>query len=121
MNVTGESVAQKLLSEHESLALGQKRSDLVQVMSSPEGRRLVWDLIVSAGVFESSFAGDPLQTAFREGQRSVGIDLFERVKADATDLYITALNEQLAAGKTRKALRDAAELEAKAKEQEDNA
>lgn len=46
------------------------------VLSTPAGRRVVHEILISAGVFASSFcAGDPHVTSFQEGRRSGGLML----------------------------------------------
>lgn len=120
MSEAGSQNSQDLLKAHEALLKQQSHNDLLVVMSTPEGRRFAWDLIVRSGTFEASFAGDAALTAFKEGQRSFGIDLFERLKDEATDFYITALNEQHADWKRRAQLREAAKAEALKQEEEEN-
>lgn len=112
--------AQDILKQHEEGKKTQGKNDLAAVMSTPEGRRFVWSLIVSAGTFEASFQGElPLSNAFGEGQRSFGIALFERVKIEATDLYIVALNEALAEQRKEHELRKAAAAEAANQQEEE--
>ena len=52
----------------------QKLADIGFVMSSPEGRRVMNDLLKRCGVGRLSFAGpgQAEQTAFYEGQRNIG-------------------------------------------------
>lgn len=81
-------------------------------MQTPEGRRFVWGLIEHAGSFGPSYASEALATAYNEGRRSVGIGLMTRCQLDATDLYVTALKEQLDEQKKAQSLREAAMAEA---------
>lgn len=52
----------------------QQLSDIGFVMSTPDGRRMVNDLLKRCGVGRLSFAGpgQAEQTAFYEGQRNIG-------------------------------------------------
>lgn len=40
---------------------------------TPQGRVVLGDLLMSCHVFEPSFAPDALSTAFREGERNIGL------------------------------------------------
>lgn len=70
-------------------------ADLRSVMSTPAGRRFVWRLLTQAGLQGSSFASDPLTTAYNEGRRSVAISLLREAQRAAPELYTQALREQL--------------------------
>lgn len=118
MSAASSESAQKLLKAHEELAVRQEHNDLLGVMSSPEGRRFVWRLIGSAGVYQQSFAADPMATAFNEGRRAGGLALLVRLQEEAPDLYLEAQREHIAAERLAQQLREAAEAEA-ATQQED--
>jgi hypothetical protein len=118
VSVASNEQAQALLRVHEEMAAQQERDDLVAVMSTPGGRRFVWGLIDGALV-TPSFAGEASHaTAFNEGRRAVALGLFFRVQRETPDLYLTALNEQLAAQRTAATLREAAMAEAANHEEE---
>ncbi|EJL90264.1 hypothetical protein [Pantoea sp. GM01] len=69
------------------------RDDLIHVMGSQQGRRVIWKLLDSAGVFSISFTGDNNATNFNEGRRSEGLRLFSDVMAHCPDLYMTMAKE----------------------------
>lgn len=73
----------------------RNKQDMLAVLSTPEGRRFVWSILASAGVYQRAFAGDPCLTAFNEGSREVGIRLLERVEADARGSYLIMQQEQM--------------------------
>lgn len=50
-------------------------SDLRKVLSTPEGRRTIWNELVRAKVFAPSFSLNSIQMGFNEGERAVGIAL----------------------------------------------
>ena len=56
-----------------------KINDLRKILSTPEGRRAVWNLLSEAKVFAPSFSLNSVQTAYNEGQRSSGIALLANV------------------------------------------
>jgi hypothetical protein len=57
--------------------------DIRTVMSTEQGRRVVFKLLDMAGVQRISFvAGDALHTAFNEGQRNLGLWLTAQLTPD---------------------------------------
>lgn len=86
--------AQVILRAREEALEARAKGDLLAVLSTPQGRRFAWGLI--EGVFAPSYASEALATAYNEGRRSVAIGLMVRCQQDATNLYVTALTEQLA-------------------------
>lgn len=65
---------------HEELLLEIERTDAKTVLSTPEGRRWVWALLESAGVWSSSFESDALGMAFTSGRREVGLEVMRRLQ-----------------------------------------
>lgn len=53
-------------------------TDLTHVLADPRGRRVLWRIIASAGVWERIRAPNP-DIHYREGRRDVGIELMERI------------------------------------------
>lgn len=53
------------------------------VMDSPLGRIFVSEVIAECGIYRLSFASDPHQTAFAEGERNVGLRLLAECQRDA--------------------------------------
>lgn len=54
----------------------QEQSDIQSVLALPEGQRLIQRIILATGRDRASFVpGDTGATAYREGQRSIGIHL----------------------------------------------
>lgn len=62
--------------------------DIRQVMSTEQGRRVVWAVMEQGKVFGSTFAIDPSITAFNEGQRNLALALFSRVMAVCPEQYL---------------------------------
>jgi hypothetical protein len=54
-------------------------SDLRKILSTPEGRRFVWNELSRTKVFAPSFSLNSSQTSYNEGERSVGIALLADV------------------------------------------
>lgn len=74
----------------------QADRDLHAVLSTPEGRRVIFRLGVQAGLLARSFVegpdGDRL-TAYNEGRRSVAAVLFDEAKRVSSSLYRRAWRE----------------------------
>lgn len=57
----------------------QEAADIKWLMSSRQGRRIMWRLLRVAGIFLLSFNTNAMQMAFNEGKRAVGNQLFDEV------------------------------------------
>lgn len=68
------------------------RDDVRAVMSTPSGRRVMWQLLSDAGIFRTSFTGNS-ETFFREGARSLGLKVFTQIQENAPDLYMLMAQE----------------------------
>ena len=102
--------AQAILKQREEVVARRYVDDLRVVMSTPEGRRFVWDLFED--VFKPSFiAGAADVSAFNEGARHRALALFFRAQQVAPDLYVTALNEQLEDQRLDRLTREAAQAQ----------
>ena len=53
----------------------QEIGDFRWLMGDPRGRRIARRLLEQAGIWRSSYTGEPLGTAHREGERNVGLKL----------------------------------------------
>ena len=73
----------------------QKRAnDLKAVMDTPQGRAVLWRVLAYCGVFQSSFvAGQSDTTAFKEGQRNVGLKLLAQLQEHCPEQYRKAETE----------------------------
>ena len=70
----------------------QEQNDLRDVMSRPEGRRVMWRVLVSAGIYTDCFTGDNT-TFFNEGRRSIGLQLMAELEAAAKEHFIDMWRE----------------------------
>lgn len=72
----------------------QAESVIRQLMETPGGRQWVWEQLTLSHLFATSFvSGDPMATAFREGERNAGLRLLASVMKAAPDLYLVAMKE----------------------------
>lgn len=91
--VTAEEDA-KPVKDSKKLKRLQEVEDLREVMSTPAGRRFVHRVLGLCGTFRLSFAGEQTHaTAFNEGKRSVGNQLFAEVEAVSPNQFLNMLRE----------------------------
>lgn len=79
----GQTPEQK---QKQALARRQQLEDLRGVMSTSEGRRFMWRLLGETNLFALSYTGNA-ETYFREGRRSVGLNLFKDLHEACHKLY----------------------------------
>lgn len=79
----------------ERTALLEQREidDFKWFLSDKRGRRILWRLLSSTGVFRSSHTGNALQTAFLEGQRQIGLELFAQAHRLCPNRYAEMAQE----------------------------
>jgi hypothetical protein len=92
---------QQKRNEQEQRARDREFSDLRKVMSLAEGRRFIWRLLSSCGVFRSSMTGNS-QTFFLEGRRDVGLMIFNDVMIAKPDAFAQMQKEYIAEQKQKK-------------------
>lgn len=68
--------------------------DLRDVMSTPPGRRLVWEILEFTAPMSCSFTGNS-GSFFLEGKKSVGQWLYRQVEEECFDLYVEARQEHI--------------------------
>ncbi len=71
----------------------QAEQDFVALANTPEGRRFLKRLLAECSVYQSTFTGDALSSAHREGKRAVGLWALEQFNT-CPDLYIQFLTEK---------------------------
>lgn len=72
----------------------QADEDLRFVLSSGQGRRVLYDIISGCGIYHSSFSTDALQMAFKEGRRNEGLKLITKIDAVSPGAYSKMIEEQ---------------------------
>ena len=62
--------------------------DLQSVLKTPQGRRVLWQILQAAQVRQHGFIpGDALSTAFHCGQRSIGLFLLNEIEQAMPGAY----------------------------------
>ncbi len=117
MTIQTSRKAQAELRKNRSLVELTFERDLLAVLSTPEGRRVMLHIVQEiCGAFNASFTGDPLTTAYNEGRRRPGLDLLGVIQAKYVDQYAMMLDEQLNLTRRDRLTEEVAETAAKLEE-----
>jgi RNase P protein component len=81
--------------EKQKLAEEQRKLDLVVVMSSPAGRRVMAEILRSSTIDELAFTLDAKQTAFNLGRQYTGEVLRSRMRRDCRELVRLMEDEEI--------------------------
>ncbi len=71
----------------------QALEDLQLLMADARFRRFFWRVLSRCRIFQTSYASDPLQMAFNEGQRQVGLVLMADVHRIGMEDYLRMMDE----------------------------
>lgn len=77
----------------EKLSRENEEVDLNWLMSSKRGRRIVWRLLDTAGVFRLSFNTNSMMMAFNEGNRNFGNRTLTMIHTHCPELYPQMVKE----------------------------
>lgn len=84
--------AKKIENKNKHLAV-RSIEDLRKVLSTREGRRVIYELIQTSGVHKRSAVSSGSDTYFNEGVRFMGTILFNRVWDNFPEAYLLMSNE----------------------------
>lgn len=73
--------------EEERIRRQKLSNSLKAVLSTRDGRVILWQLLSDTGIYRSSFDRDLAVMAFNEGQRNVGLKLLNRIMAVDAEAY----------------------------------
>lgn len=94
MPLPGQDQAARDAEAHKAATIAQQAAeDLKWLMADKRGRRVMWRLLESAGIYRASFTGEPLSSAHREGERNQGLKLMDLLLKHAPDRYIEMQKE----------------------------
>lgn len=68
-------------------------NDIRSLLGRREGRRLLWRIFERAHLFETTFTGDGIGGAFKEGERNVGLFVFSELMEGAPERFQEMMNE----------------------------
>lgn len=77
----------------EAVTASQRAEDLRWLMGHPAGRRFAWRVLAQSHLHETSFTANASVTAFREGERNVGLWLQGEILDETPDAYLKMLKE----------------------------
>lgn len=73
--------------------LRKEKDDIQWLMSHTAGRRVMWRLLETTGVYRLSFTGDYATTSFKEGARNIGLGLLAKLHMYCPNLYNKMVEE----------------------------
>lgn len=73
----------------------QNDDDLIFVMSSPSGRNAIWNILSIRGPYSTSFASNPIDMAFNEGNRNFSCRILDELMRVCPELYLLAQQEAI--------------------------
>lgn len=76
--------------------------DLLWLMSDKRGRRYVWRLLQRAGIYTTTFTGEALSSAFKEGERNQGLKVLSEVMEHCPERF-SEMQKEARANERRKA------------------
>lgn len=76
--------------------LRQRKDDIKFMLEYPQTRRVLFGLIEATGTFSTSFTGNS-GSYFNDGRKSVGLELFHEIMAQAPDKFTEMWTEHHAA------------------------
>jgi hypothetical protein len=76
--------------------------DLKVVLKLPEGRRFIYWMLSSVGVWNTSFSLNSMQTSFNEGRRDVGLMLLKQLDEAEPNVHSQMLKEHYSELKSKK-------------------
>lgn len=80
-------IVSKLRSEQEQRNRDRHLDDIREILKTPQGRRLLWNILSSCAVMSASMSLEPLNMAYREGQRSIGLTMMQDIMEAQPEAY----------------------------------
>lgn len=90
---TSERKSVQAAAKAQRLADARREGVVKMLMSTPDGREWVFDLLGRCHLFGSTYTSDSRQSAFLEGERNVGLVLLADVLRICPELYLQAQRE----------------------------
>lgn len=92
LDTEAQKEAEKFRKERLRQTQRQQAEDFKWLMSDKRGRRIVWGLLETTGIYRSSFTGNS-ETFFREGARNVGLVYVDLVNTNCPEKYHLMVTE----------------------------
>lgn len=94
LDLQQQEAERELQQERERLAARVEKDDLIWLMQTKRGRRIVARLMGQSGPYRSVFHTNAATMAFQEGWRNFSVALVDKLTAHCFDLYLQMLKEQ---------------------------
>ena len=78
----------------EKSALIKKRLALKNILATSDGQLIIWGILSTCDIFGTSMTGNS-QTYFKEGRRSIGLELLSEILAAAPQSWISMQQDKL--------------------------
>ena len=89
-----ELKAQKDREDKARVKREKEMADIRDVLSTPGGRRFIWRLLAESNTIDASFVpGQYDMTAFKEGQRDIGLKILLDIEEAKPGIYAQITNE----------------------------
>ena len=98
VDLMGQEVAAASAQERIRLQARAEKDDLIWLMQSKRGRRIVSRWLGQSGPYRSSFHTNGLTMAYQEGWRGFAASLLDKLTQHCPDLYVQMLKEQFENG-----------------------
>ena len=92
-DLEGQDASRKAEATRRRLADEVEQLDVMWLMGSKRGRRILWRLLEQSRVFQLSFDPDASRMAFNEGARSYGNRLWGLIHSACPEQYAVMLKE----------------------------
>lgn len=93
------STPERKKQDREKTRRDRELNDIRRICGRSEGRRLFWRIFTRAHIYETTFTGDPLAGAFKEGERNLGLFLLADLMEAAPDRLMEMMKEAEAESK----------------------
>lgn len=77
----------------EKIQADKQHNDIKFILATEQGRRFLWELLASCGVYTQSAADSGSWTYFREGKRSIGLQVLTQITDADPDSYLKMIKE----------------------------
>lgn len=95
LDTGAETAAKAKADEAERFRKRAQADDFRWLMTHKQGRRLMWELLASTGVFRNPYVvGDQSMTDFRCGEMNIGQRYFARIHEMCPEKYQLMVQEQ---------------------------
>ena len=93
LDLRGQEKAKAQRDLRERLDRENEEGDVKWLMGNKRGRRVIWRLLDTAGIFRSSFNTNAMAMAFAEGNRNYGLRMLAIVHSQCPELYPVMMKE----------------------------